>query len=202
MLCLFASVMSNCLWPYGLYAPLLLCPGDSQGKNTEVSSHALLQRIFPNQELNPCLLHWKWIIYHWTTSEALKNYTPNSQLFEKCESEKLVLSKKNKIKFSLETQFSSVAQSSLTLCDPMDCSTPVFPVHHTPRACSNSCPSSQWCHSTISSSIIPFFSCVQSFPTKGYFLISQFFISGGRSIGISASASVLPVNIQDWFPLG
>ena len=72
----------------------------------------------------------------------------------------------------------------------------------TPGVDSNSCPLSWWCHPTISSSVIPFFSCVQSFPTKGYFLISQFFTSGGRSIGISASASVLLMNIQDWFPLG
>ena len=72
----------------------------------------------------------------------------------------------------------------------------------TPRACPNSCPLSQWCHPTISSSVIPFSSCLQSFPASGSFQMSQFFISGGQSIGVSASASVLPVNIQDWFPLG
>ena len=71
----------------------------------------------------------------------------------------------------------------------------------TPGACSNSCPSSQWCHPTISSSVIPF-SCLQSNPTLGYFSVSQFFASGGQSIGVSASASVLPMNIQGWFPLG
>ena len=72
----------------------------------------------------------------------------------------------------------------------------------TPRAYSNSCPSSQWRHPTISSSVIPFSSCFQSFPTSGSFPVSQFFISGGQSIGVSASASVLPMNIQDWFPWG
>ena len=72
----------------------------------------------------------------------------------------------------------------------------------TPRACSNSCPLSQWCHPTISSSVIPFSSCLQSFPTSGSFPMSQFFALGGQSIGVSASASVLPMNIQDWFPLG
>ena len=72
----------------------------------------------------------------------------------------------------------------------------------TPGACSNSRPSSRWCHPTISSSVVPFFSCLQSFPTSGSFLISQLFSSGGQSIGVSASASVLPMNIQDWFPLG
>ena len=72
----------------------------------------------------------------------------------------------------------------------------------TPGAGSNSCPLSQWCHPTISSSVIPFSSCLQSFPASGSFPMSQFFASGGQSIGVSASASVLPMNIQDWFPLG
>ena len=69
----------------------------------------------------------------------------------------------------------------------------------TPRACSNSFPSSWWCHTTIWSSVVPFSSCLQSFPALGSFPVSQFFTSG---IGASASASVLPMNIQDWFPLG
>ena len=69
-------------------------------------------------------------------------------------------------------------------------------------ACSNSCPLSQWCHPTISSSVIPFYSCLQSFPASGSFPTSQFFASGCQSTGVSASASVLPMNIQDWFPLG
>ena len=72
----------------------------------------------------------------------------------------------------------------------------------TPRACSNSCPSSWWCHPTISSSVVPFPSYFQSFPASGSFQISQFFTSGGQSIGVSASALVLSMNIQDWFPLG
>ena len=63
-------------------------------------------------------------------------------------------------------------------------------------------PSRRWCHPTISSSVIPFSSCLQSFPASGYFPMSQFFTSGGQSIRVSASASVLPTNIQDWFPLG
>ena len=72
----------------------------------------------------------------------------------------------------------------------------------TPEACSNSCPSSQWCHPTISSSVVPLFSCLQSFPASGSFPMSHFFTWGGQSIGVSASASVLPKNIQDWFPVG
>ena len=67
---------------------------------------------------------------------------------------------------------------------------------------SNSCPLSQWCHPIISSSVVPFSSRLQSFPASGSFPMSQFFASGGQSIGVSASTSVLPMNIQDWFPLG
>ena len=71
-----------------------------------------------------------------------------------------------------------------------------------PGVCSNSCPLSQWCHPTISFSVIPFSSCLQSFPASGSFSGSLLFLSGGQSIGVSASASVLPMNIQGWFPLG
>ena len=72
----------------------------------------------------------------------------------------------------------------------------------TPGVYSNSCPSSQWCHPAISSSVVPFSSCPQSLPASRSFQVSQFFTSGGQSIGISASASALPTNIQYWFPLG
>ena len=72
----------------------------------------------------------------------------------------------------------------------------------TPGVCSNSCPSGQGCHPTISSSVIAFSSCLQTFPASGSFPMSQFFASGGPSIGVSTSASILPMNIQDWFPLG
>ena len=99
-------------------------------------------------------------------------------------------------------QFSSVAQSCLTLCDPMDCSRPCFPVHHQLlKLCSNSCPLSRWCHPTISSSVVPF-SCLQSFPNSGAFQMTQFFASGGQSVGVSASTSILPVNTQDRSPSG
>ena len=72
----------------------------------------------------------------------------------------------------------------------------------TPGVHSNSCALSQWCHPTITSSLVPFSSCLQSFPASGSFQMSQFFASGGQSIGVSASTLVLPMNIQDWFPLG
>ena len=97
-------------------------------------------------------------------------------------------------------QFSPVTQSCSTLWDPMHTRLPC--PSPTPGACSNSCPSSQWCHPTISSSVIPFSSCLQSFPVSGSFQMSQLFASGGQNIGASASASVLPMNIKDWFPLG
>ena len=72
----------------------------------------------------------------------------------------------------------------------------------TPRACANSCPSSRWCHPTISSSVFAFSSCLQSFPASRSFPMSQFFTSSGQTIGVSTSTSVLSTNIQDWFPLG
>ena len=98
--------------------------------------------------------------------------------------------------------FNSVGQSCPTLWHHglqhgrLPCPSP------TPRACSNSCPSSQQCHPTISSSVVPFSCYLQSFPASGSFQMSQFSASGSQSIGVSASASVLPMNIQDWFPLG
>ena len=93
-------------------------------------------------------------------------------------------------------------QLCLTLCDHMDCSTPGLPVHHQLRVYSNSCPLSRWCHPTISPSVIPFSSCLQSFPEIGSFQMSQLFASGGQSIGVSALASVVPMNTQVWSPLG
>ena len=77
----------------------------------------------------------------------------------------------------------------------LPCPSPIPGVHP------NSCPLSWWCHPAISSSVVPFSSRLQSFPASGYFPVSQFFASGGQSIGASVSASVLPVNIQGWFPL-
>ena len=85
----------------------------------------------------------------------------------------------------------------------MDCSTPGVTVPSpTPGACSNSFPSHRWCHPTISSSDVPFSSCLQSFPASGSFPMSQLFTSDGQSIGVSPLASILSMNIQGWFPLG
>ena len=115
--------------------------------------------------------------------------------------ETISLANRNSIQNSLSVQFSpSVVSDSLwphgVQHTRLPCPSPTL------RAYSNSCPSSQWCHPTISSSVVPFSSRLQSFPESGSFPMSQFFASGGQSIGVSASASVLPMNIQNWFPLG
>ena len=100
-------------------------------------------------------------------------------------------------------QFSSVTQSCPTLCDPMNCSMPRPPwPSPTPRVYPNSCSMSQWCHPAISSSVVPFSSCPQFLPASESFSMSQLFSWSGQSIGVSALASVLLKNTQDWSPLG
>ena len=101
----------------------------------------------------------------------------------------------NWVQFSHSVMSNSLQPHGLQ-CARLPCPSP------TPGSSSKSCPSSQWCHPTISSSIIPFSSCFQSFTASESFLTSQFFASGDQSVVDSASASVLPMNIQDWFPLG
>ena len=120
--------------------------------------------------------------------------------------EKLAFRKSCEILAALENvQFSSVTQLCLTLCNPMNhepqharppCPSPTPGVHPNP------CPLSRWCHPAISSSVIPFSSCPQSFPASGSFQMNQLFASGGQSTGISTSTSVLPMNTQGWSPLG
>ena len=103
---------------------------------------------------------------------------------------------------SFKGQFSSIPQSCPTLCthEPQHARSPC--PSPTPGVHPNTCPLSQWCHPTISSSVVPFSSCPQSFPAAGSFQMSQLFKSGSQSIGVSASTSVLPMNTQDWSPLG
>ena len=100
----------------------------------------------------------------------------------------------NSVQFSLSVMSDSLRPHGLQHTR-LSCSSP------TPGAYSNSCPLSRWCHPTISSSVVPFSSSLQSFPASGSFLMSQLFSSGGKSIGVLAS-SVFPMNIQDWFSLG
>ena len=115
-----------------------------------------------------------------------------------------ILKQKHNLVVKRENQFSSVQLFShvqlfeipWTAANQLPCPS------STSGDCSDSCPLSWWCHPTISSPLVPFFFCLQYFPVSGSFWINQFFISDGKSIGASASASELPMNIQDWFPLG
>ena len=110
---------------------------------------------------------------------------------------------KRTVSLPVQPQFISVQSLSCDSLQPhgLQHARPPCP-SPTPGVYSNSCPSSWWCHPTISSSVIPFSFCIQSFSASQSFPMSQFFTSGGQSIGASASASVIPMNIQDWFPLG
>ena len=129
----------------------------------------------PNQGWNPSPRHCK------ADSQPLDQGSPSKSL--------------SSVQFSHSVMSNSLRPHGLQHARP-PCPSP------TSGVCSNSCPLSQWCHPTISSSATPVSSCPQSFPASGSFPVNQLFTSGGQSIGASASASVLPVNIQDWFPLG
>ena len=105
------------------------------------------------------------------------------------------MSNRSSVQFSHSVLSDSLGPHELRYARP-PCPSP------TPRVYANSCPLSLWCHPTVLSSVVPFSSCLQSFSASGSFPMSQFFASGGQCIGASASASVLPMNIQEWFPLG
>ena len=143
------------------------------------------------EEILPLTSQWSW---KWNIEGFmfLNSWIPRARTCTKCELSYYM---------SQSVQFSSIAQLCPTLCSPKDCSTPGFLSSPTPGACSNSCPLSRWCHPTISSSAVPF-SCLQSFPASRSFSISEFFTLGSLCIGASTSASVLPMNIPYWFPLG
>ena len=140
-------------------------------------------------------LIWKWVIGTYSLWENLSSYTLTSCVL-------FCVNVTSQWKLHLLLLFScSVLSDSLRPYGlhniRLPCPSP------SPGACSNSCPLSRWCHPTISSSVIPFSSCLQSFPASGSFPISWLYASHGQSIGASASASVLPMNwFQDWFPLG
>ena len=101
-----------------------------------------------------------------------------------------------------KSYFSSIAQSCPILCDPMNCSTPGLPVHHQLPEFTQTRPSSWWCHPAISSSVVPFSSCPRSLPASQSFPMSQLFTWGDQNTGVSALASVLTNNTQDWSTLG
>ena len=176
MLCQFCCCCSlSCVQlicdPMDCSLPSSSIHGTSQAKIPERVAISFSRRSFRPRDWTHVSWIGRQILYHWATWEALMYI------------------------------FSSIAQSCPTLqphgLQParLPCPSP------TPRACSSSRPLSQWCHPTISSSVAPFSSCLQSFPASGSFPMSQVFASGGQSIGASASASVLPMNIQDWFTL-
>ena len=140
----------------------------------------------------PCSPNSYWLILR-ISKETVSNVKHVSKLLSFLEILIFMLTLWLSISYIGKYQFSSAQLlSCVWLCNPMNCSMSCFPVHHQLLEF----------HPTISSSSVPFSSCLQSFPASGSFQMSQLFVPGGQSIGVSASASVLPMNIQDWFPLG
>ena len=207
---LISSVQSKSLWPHGLQHTRPPCPSptpracsnscaSSQPLNHLILCHhlLLLPSIFPSLRIfsNESVLPIRWPEY-WSFSFSISPSNEYSGL----------------ISFRIDwfdlfaVQFSSLQSSRSVMSNSfwphglqhtrLPCPSP------TPGVYSNSCSLSWWFHPTISFSVIPFSACLQSFPASGSFPMSQFFTRGGQSIGVSASASVLPMNIQDWFPLG
>ena len=183
----------------GLQPAWLLCPWVSPGKNTGSQSGqeywSGFQVIFLTQGLNPCLLRLlkcRQILYQRASGEAYLIYSP--QIWK--------LPNSNVIcPYDLFSSVQSLSRVRLFATswiehDRPPCQSPA------PGVYSNSCPSSRWCHPAISSSVVPFSSCPLSLPASGSFPMSQLFTWGGQSTGVSASASVLPMNTQDWSPLG
>ena len=155
-----------------LQAASLLAEPQGKPKNSGVGSLSFLQQIFQIRKSNQGLLHCRRILY-----QLCYQGSPNN----------------------ISVQFSSVTQSRLIFVTLWTAARQASVSITNSWSLLSSCPSSRWCHPTISSSVIPFSSHLQSFPASGSFQMSQFFASGGQSIEISASASVLPTNIQDWF---
>ena len=178
------SVVSDSSRPHGLQPTRLLHPWDSPGKSIGKGCHCLLQMSrFQLLQLDlketfhlclPLMLH-VWILYFRGTQSMLK-FFPSVQYSHSVMFDSL---------WAHGLQHSRLPSPSPTL-----------------GACSNSHPSSRWYDPTISSSVVPSASCLQSFPASGSFLMSQFFTSGGQIFGVLSSASVLPMNIENWFPLG
>ena len=176
---------------------------------------------FHTQGWNPDLLHCRQILYHlspWIChNQRTKSYTIFPTLlsvhqielkknnFKECTHWTIKFEVKQLLTFKtsqiLSVQFSHSVVSDFLWPHELQHARPPCP-SPTPGVHPNPCPLSRWSHPTISSSVIPFSSCSQSFPASGSFQMSQLFASGGQSISISAWASVLPMNIQDWFPLG
>ena len=157
----------------------LRCSWDSPGKNTGVGCQALLQGVFPTQGLNSCVLHWP------ADTLPLSCLGRTMEVFLYC---RFLL-------FSRSVVSDSLWPHGLQHPRP-PCPSPTPGVHPNPRL------SSRWCHPAISSSVVPFSSCPQFLPGSGSFPMSQLFASDGQCIRALTSTSVLPMNIQGWFPLG
>ena len=177
------SVVSDSLRPSGLWSTRLLRPWDFPSKSTGVGCQIAAYLINYLKASVPTLA--------WTFMNFFFRWHPRSR-------RKSLL-----FPSTISHIYScSVTHPHLTLCDSMDCSMPGFPIHYQFLEPVHSSPLSQWHHPTISSSVVPFSFCLQSCPASGSFLMSQLFTSGSQSVGASASASVLPMNIQGWFTLG
>ena len=160
------------------------------------------------QHVMSCMCYKGWISsdyndlrrYTWSTGEKILELSFSAN-FTKVTWTNHLISYLSILSSLKEKLCCSVAKLCLTLCDPMDCSTPDFPVlHYLPEFAQIHVHWCQWCHPTVSSSVAPFSSCPQSLPPSGSFPVSQHFVLGGQIIG--ASALDLPMNIHDWFPLG
>ena len=197
-------------WFLGLQTPLtgsctqvqLCVPGSHSGPTDRVPQHKLLEKMlqFCTGSQREYLFLGCWMA--WQPSSVNLNVIWDHSIVltlwvdtDATEMRKARKNKKTLFQFSRWVLSDSLWPPGLQH-SRLPCPSP------TPEAYSNSCPLSQWCHLTISSSVIPFSSLLQSFPASGALQMSQFFTSGGQSIGALASASVLPMNIQDWFPLG
>ena len=208
------SVMSDSLRPHGLYSPW-----NSPGQNTGVGSLSLLQGIFPTQGSNPGLPHCRWLLYQlshkgspgilewvaypfsrgssWSRNRTgvsciAGGFSTNWAMREAPES--LDKNGLSSVQLSCSVLSDSLRSHESQHARP-PCPSPTPGVH------SNSRPSSQWCHPAISSSVVPFSSCQHSLPASESFPMSQLLTWGDQSTGVSALASFLPKNTQDWSPL-
>ena len=189
------KVHQSCLT---LCNPMDCSPWNSLGQNTGVGSFSLLQGIFPTRVWTQVSHIAGGFFTSWATREAELGPPESARLTGSCW--RTSCSTSEKIHFS-SLRFSHSVMSNSLQPHGLQHARPPYP-SPTPRVCSNSCPLCRWCHPAISSSVVAFSFCLQSFPASGSFQMSQLFISGGQSNGVSASGSVLPMNIQDWFPLG
>ena len=179
--------MSNCFatrWALAHRAPLMWFPRWEYWSGLPFPSPG--ESFQPKDQIYLSFIN-RWILYYWATREAQSHgYWPQTQKFA------IPSEKQNHLSsvtaWPLVTTWTAVHQASLSITNS--------------RSLLKLMSMSGWCHPTILSSVVPFSSCLQSFPASGSFSMSQFFASGGQSIEVSVSASVLPMNNQDWFPLG